>query len=60
MPLCHQASIIVILYIYRYYTGSVISSSISTKCCCKIFDSYKEERDNYSSPGFFTLVACII
>ncbi len=30
--------------VYRYFTGSVISSSISTKCWCQTFDSYKEER----------------
>ncbi len=46
--------------VYIGISQSVISSSISTKCCCQTFDSYKEERENYSSLGFFTLVACRI
>ncbi len=28
-----------------YFTGSVISSSVSTMCFCKTFDSNKEERE---------------
>ncbi len=60
MPLCHHTSIIVILYIYIGISQGQLSRLQLVRNAATRLLTHTKKRENYSSPGFFTLVACRI
>ncbi len=58
MPLCHHASITVILYI-GISQGQLSHLQLVQNAGARLL-THTKKRDNYSSFGFFTLVACRI